>query len=282
MSMGRPKTAAAWGRMIPALALLGALAIHALLYGALTWQVPSRPRVAAETAPPCWMLPPPGVEEGADPGGLRAWAEYERPTALTLADPVHGYSAVLAAPVASPFTADVPWRSGAPVVPGQSGFSPLSLVAPSLPVGAALREEWRFELPAGAVAGVTPVTAPHAVVWRFADGVPLENMPEPPPLELAGALAAGTPTGPSRFTVILEPEAPGRLRLDASCGNARLDRLALNRLATRLWEWEREAVRRHDRPLPDRFAGDTGYRETVEVEWRLAVVPPAAEGGGGT
>ena len=266
--------------MIPVLALLGALGIHALLYGALTWQVPSRPRVAAETAPPCWMLPPPGVEEGTDPGGLRAWAEYERPAALTLADPVHGYSTVLAAPVVPPFTAAVRWRSGPPTVPGLSGFASLSLVAPTLSVGSALREEWRFELPAGAVAGVSPVAAPPAVIWRFADGVRLENMPEPPPLELAGALAAGAPTGPSRFMVILEPEAPGRLRLDASCGNVRLDRLALNRLATRLWEWEREALRRHDRPLPDRFAGDTGYRETVEVEWRLVVVPPPAGGGG--
>lgn len=281
MSMGRPKTAAARGRMIPVLALLGALGIHALLYGALTWRAPVRPRMAAEVAAPCWMLPPPGVEEGADPGGLRAWAEYERPAALTLADPVHGYSAVLDAPAASPFTGDLRWRSGPPAVPGPSGFSSLSLVAPALPVGGALREEWRFELPAGAVAGVTPAAAPRAVVWRFADGGRLENMPEPTPAELTGALAAGAPTGPSRFTVILEPEAPGRLRLDASCGNARLDRLALNRLATRLWEWEREALRRHDRPLPDRFAGDTGYRETVEVEWRLAVAPPAVEGGGG-
>lgn len=280
MNMRRPKAVAAWGRMIPALALLGALGVHVVLYRALTWQVPSRPRVVAETAPPCWMLPPPGVEEGIDPGGLRAWAEYERPTALTLADPVHGYSAMLDQPAAAPFTATARWRSPSLAPPGQPVFSPLSLVAPALPVGAALREEWRFELPAGAVAGVAPVAAPHAVIWRFADGVRLENMPEPPPGELAGALAAGAPSGPSRFTVILEPEAPGRLRLDASCGNPRLDRLALNRLATRLWEWEREALRRHDRPFPDRFAGGTGYRETVEVEWRLAAAP--AEGGGGT
>lgn len=280
--MGRPKTAAAWGRMIPLLALLGALGLHAVLYGALTWRVPSRSRVAADATAACWMLPPPGAENGADPGGLRAWAEYERPTAMTLADPIHGYSAVLEEPAMPPFTADARWRSTPPAAPGQPGFPSLSLVAPVLPVGAALRDEWRFELPAGTMAGVAPAAAPHVVVWRFADGVRLENMPEPTPAELAVALAAGTPTGPTRFTVILEPEAPGRLRLDASCGNARLDRLALNRLATRLWEWEREALRRHDRPLPDRFAGDTGYRETVEVEWRLAVAPPAVERGGGT
>ncbi len=282
MSMGRPATTVAWGRMIPALAVLGALLIHGLLYGALTWQLPSRPRVAAEAAAPCWMLPPLDGRGGNDPGGLRIWAEYDRPTALTLADPMHGYSAVLDEPRPVPFTVAARWRGTPPPAPERSEFPALSLVAPALPVGDALRDEWRFELPAGPVAGVAPAVAPHAVVWRFADGARLENMPEPTSAELAGALAAGAPTGPTRFTVILEPEAPGRLRLDASCGNVRLDRLALNRLAGRLWEWEREALRRHDRPLPDRFAGDAGYRETVEVEWRLAVAPPAADGSGGT
>ncbi|MFA5205384.1 MAG: hypothetical protein WC708_13385 [Lentisphaeria bacterium] len=266
-----------WRRRLPALALFGALGVHVALYWLLTWRTPAVPLAAAEPVAPCWMLPPPSVA-GGDPGGLRAWSQFEEPAALVLADPVHGFGALLAVPLPPPFSPAAQWEGRLPPPPPPAAFPDLRLVPAALPVAAALREDWRFDLPGGATSVAAPAAAPQAVVWRFADGVLLEGVADPPAAELAAALAGGAPRGPSRFAVMLEPESPGRLRLTESCGNPRLDRLALNRLAARLWEWEREALRRHARPLPDRFAGDNGYREAVEVEWRLAAAPEAGGG----
>jgi hypothetical protein len=138
------------------------------------------------------------------------------------------------------------------------------------PLGDGLVRNWRLAPPA--VAATSPGTpVPHSVVWRFADGTPVPRMPEPASAEVGQALSQGAPQGPTRIEMTLPRTGTGtaRFHLVESSGNPALDRLALQQMAQRAGDWERNNLFRKAATESDRFLPENGFTETIEVEWRM-------------
>lgn len=247
------------------LALCGALLLHVpfLLFRLGPAAPPDSPR----NHRPRSVFIPSAAPHTPSEKELLAWVQLADPTLLSLPDPAVGFSAPLLAPAPHAYTERVTPAPTATQI-AERTFAPPD-PPPTRSLEADLTRQWPVRIPATPEPPAIPAL-PAAVLWRFADGALLRGMGELPAADLRLALRTGAPRQPTRFRVELPLGAPARVRLQASCGNSDLDRLALQRLGPRVLTWEQDVGRRELSPETEPFTLDPGRSRVVEVEWRLA------------
>jgi hypothetical protein len=270
--MPRLKPVKQWSkRLLFWVALAAALSLHLLIFGPFRIRPPETKGEAKPTTGVCVTFQPAGNPWERE---LAAFCDIRNPALLTEADPVHGFSQFLKTPPPTPYTSTrQPPTTPAIQPPARFADAPAAPALPPLPE--AIGRHWPANLPAENDAPER-AALPAGMLWRFADGTPLAGPPTLPGEAVQAALADKAPAGPTRFEVVLPPRPQqSRLRLTDSCGNAALDRLALDGLTRRLREWERERlIRKPGRDL-ERFAEENHFIQTVEAEWRLTPSRPA-------
>ena len=203
---------------------------------------------------------------------LFAFSDIHDPSLLTEADPRHGFSAILSLPAASPFS-NTTLQPPEPVRQSPAQF-PAATVATPLPgIPEIIARNWPLASPA-APEKIPPQKLPATILCRFADGTLLTPASAIP--ETVGELTATQPpTAPSQFAIHL-PQTPfqARIRLTTSCGNPKLDRVALQVLSTRVRQWEQARLSKQHTPETARFTADREFTQIIEVEWRLQSPPP--------
>lgn len=254
-------------------ALAGALLVHVAAFGLLRVK-PARPGHAAapSPAPACSVIQPAPVGAAWE-RQLLAWAELADPSILSLPDPRHGFSRLLVAAANWPLT-DLPAFETSPAATAASSFAPIALTAADPDLAASLRHHWTCLVPTETETP-SPAVPGRTVVWRLADGTPLTGIAEIAEADLKQARGTTLPQQPSRFHVLADPLAAGlRLRLAESCGVDALDRIAYQRLARRLLDWERDLRQKQAVLELEPLLRAPDLPVLVEVEWRLALEPP--------
>jgi hypothetical protein len=256
-------------RLLWELAIVGTLAFHALLLFLLRAQPVAAARTTAPLQPQCVFLPPESAVGGWEKE-LYTWLRLEDPALLSLPNSRRGFSGYLREKAVLP-VAPAPAHAQQPATAERTEFPPLAWDQPAEALADSLVRHWRSAQPA-VVATSMGTAVPRSVLWRFADGTPVPRMPEPIAADISEAWRQGTPQNPTRIDVSLPRSGTGtaRLRLVDSCGNAALDRVALQQVAFRAADWERNNQFRKTVGDSDRFVPENDFTETIEVEWRLA------------
>ncbi len=258
-------------RFLCEIALAAALCLHVLVFGLLYVRPPQARAGEKDAADDC-------ISFRADNGGqwerqLAALCDLRNPALLAEADPAHGFSIFLNEPPPTPVT---PLNQPPPEPSRQPArFYPVHPAAESLPpMTDAIGRHWPATLPAER-SPVRSAALPARVLWRFADGTPMAAPPAPDEEAVRKAAADKAPTGPVRFEIRLAaPPLQARLLLVDSCGNAKLDELALQALNRRMCRWERAHVAHLADPDLPRFTPENGSTQIIEAEWRLLGPPP--------
>ena len=256
-------------RFLCEVSLAAALLLHVLMFGLLQVRHSPARTDNRRNESTCSSFQPGG---GAWEQQLLAFSDIHDPSLLTEADARHGFSAVLSLPAASPLS-NTTLRTPEPVRQTPAQFPAATVAAPLPGIPETIGQNWPLSLPASPEK-IPQEKLPAATLCRFADGTLLTPVPAIP--ENARELAATQPpTAPCRFEIRL-PQTPfqSRIRLTDSCGNPKLDRLALQLLSTRVRQWELIRLTKKNTPETDRFSADREFTQIVEVEWRLQSPPP--------
>ena len=266
--VNRVKRGSGSNRLMMELALLGTIALHVSFFYLLKMQTLPPPTPAEARPPPCFLLDT-AVQDSIWAKTVAEWQDLAQPTLFSL--PIPGKGFFLDTPEAM-----LPYSSE-PDVPADI-VAESGIVFPSLTLANPIPElpehiQRRYTAPPTIIADrPVPAALPRTVIWRFEDGSFLTGIPDIPEAELKQALTGGTIQNPTRLEALIRAGAPARLYLANSCGNAALDRLALQRVSTKLLDWERSLVAGQKAPELDRFA--TAIPQVIETEWRLAVEKP--------
>ena len=262
-------------RVLQLLALLLSVAVHFVLAYSIRIDAHQPVALTTETGPECVMAGNGGIQHQWE-RELKVWSLMQDPTIMTLPNYELGFSSVL--DDAGPLPClPVPPYELAVALAAEKPVKKLTLAVTTPSLIEAIRATWpRREPDAEAV---TAAELPKTLIWRTMDGQVIEAPPPVAAKALSEALTQGTPVRPTRIA-ITRLGTLASPRLQASCGVARLDQLALAMIGSRLSKLEGRAETDASAG-PDPFFPAIGGRRVVEVEWRTAAPVTEAEDGGG-
>ena len=261
-----------WSRtFLCGVALMATILLHAAIFGLLSIRSTVDKTGERHAAAACISFCPDG-EHGEWEKQLSLFCDIHDPGLLSEANPKHGFSTWLAEAAPRPLS-NTSLPPPVPVKQQPNSFPPAPMAAPLPSVPETIGGHWpsSMQKPQG---DIPSKSLPAGTLWRFADGVLLAPFPEMAE-EAAGKAATETPpSGASRFEVRLPQAAfQARIRLTSSCGNPKLDRLALLALSTRLRHWEQDRLSHRLDAETSRFSNDNDFTQTIEIEWRLRPGP---------
>ena len=250
-------------RHLALLAMLGAVALHALAFHVVGVRPAPPARLRRPPAPACMMAPDAESTEGFF-RSLNDWCLLQDPTLLTLPNYDLGFSQVLASP-RQPSHTPPPDEAIIVKADPEKPFAALALTAGSGSLSA--QRQVAFPLFHREAPVESARSLPAQVLWREPDGKAVEKPPKLPDKDVATALASARVTAPTRVEIDRAGDAC-RIVLRGSSGNPALDQMALTAIGQRVAVAEGQALCSRE-GLAGPFSPEPGNRRTIEVEWRL-------------